>query len=92
MPYVTITCPECLRTFPQLAGSVIPVIQEATCTYCSAVIRYSVLEPTETGIGEAFLSEGRRAMSPTVGQRTGANRLESAYLSPLQTSNTAASS
>ena len=73
MPYVTITCPECLRTFPQLARSVIPVIQEATCTYCSAVIRYAVVEPTETGIGEAILAEGRPEMLTPVDQRPGAN-------------------
>jgi CheY-like chemotaxis protein len=44
-PYVTISCPECLRSFPQpLDGSSCP-IREANCTYCHCVIRYAVVEP-----------------------------------------------
>jgi len=67
--YVTITCPECLRTFPQLRESATPVIQEVACTYCATVIPYAVVQPTDAGIGEAILSEVRPEMSAHTGER-----------------------
>ena len=32
---VTITCSECLRTFPEASGATTAVIREASCIYCS---------------------------------------------------------
>jgi CheY-like chemotaxis protein len=47
VPYVTIVCPECLRSFPQPVGnSVCLIVREADCIYCRSSIRYVIVEPT----------------------------------------------
>jgi CheY-like chemotaxis protein len=43
--YVVITCPECLRTFPQLLGDAMQLIRETGCAHCSSLIHYAIVEP-----------------------------------------------
>ncbi len=45
--YVTITCPECLRTFPQVLGEAVCVIQESACVYCSSLIHYAIVQSAD---------------------------------------------
>jgi CheY-like chemotaxis protein len=45
--YVTIVCPECLRTFPQALGGSSRQIRDADCVYCRCFIRYAIVQPTE---------------------------------------------
>jgi CheY-like chemotaxis protein len=52
--YVTITCSECLRTFPQILSETLSVIQETTCVYCSTLIHYAILQPTDPASPQAF--------------------------------------
>jgi CheY-like chemotaxis protein len=46
-PYVSITCPECLRTFHQHVGGYLSLIREARCTYCQNPIYYAIVEPVD---------------------------------------------
>ncbi len=45
--YIIITCPECLRTFPQAVGEVSSLIHETHCVFCRYTIYYAVLLGTE---------------------------------------------
>jgi CheY-like chemotaxis protein len=45
--YITIACPECLRTFPGVIGSSICQIRETICIYCRMPIHYAIVEPVE---------------------------------------------
>jgi len=42
--YVTIACPECLRTFPQATGSPTGQMQETNCIHCRSSIHYAIVE------------------------------------------------
>jgi hypothetical protein len=60
---VTIACPECLRTFPQPLGGSICQMRETDCIYCSAPIRYALVEPVSLPPAQVFQrypAEGRR--------------------------------
>jgi CheY-like chemotaxis protein len=46
--YVIITCPECLRTFPQVLAEALYPIYETGCTHCSGLIRYAIVPPAPT--------------------------------------------
>jgi CheY-like chemotaxis protein len=54
--YVTISCPECLRTFPQVSGEAVGNIHihEATCIYCSSKIHFAIVQPTDPASPQAF--------------------------------------
>ena len=41
-PYVTIACPECMRTFPHALGGPISLINETNCVYCGVSIRCAI--------------------------------------------------
>ena len=41
--YVMITCPDCLRTFPQVLGDAVRPIREADCVHCSSLIHYAIV-------------------------------------------------
>ncbi len=47
-PCITISCPDCLRTFPQVAGSAVGNvhIHETECLYCASPIQYAIVEST----------------------------------------------
>jgi hypothetical protein len=41
-PYVTISCPECMRAFPQLLSNTQSGIEETCCSYCGVTIQYAI--------------------------------------------------
>jgi CheY-like chemotaxis protein len=45
--YVMITCPECLRVFPQVFGKKPSLIKETDCVHCSNLIHYAIVEPSD---------------------------------------------
>src|ERR1035437_9183926 len=42
--YITIACPECLRTFPQATGCSTCQIHDTICIYCRCSIHYAIVE------------------------------------------------
>jgi CheY-like chemotaxis protein len=52
--YVTITCPECMRTFPQVLDEDLYLIHESVCPNCSSPIHYAILQPTDPASPQAF--------------------------------------
>jgi CheY-like chemotaxis protein len=52
--YVTITCPECLRAFPQTLDEAICAVQETACVHCYSSIHYAIVQPTEPAAPQAF--------------------------------------
>jgi CheY-like chemotaxis protein len=52
--YVTISCPDCLRTFPQAHDEAISVIKETRCAHCFSVIHYGILQPTNPAGPQIF--------------------------------------
>ena len=45
--YVSITCPDCLRTFQQTVGGALSPIREAYCVHCGNTVYYSIVEPVD---------------------------------------------
>ncbi len=45
VPYVTIACPGCLRTFPQTLGSSFGLTCTTDCVYCHSSIHYAIVQP-----------------------------------------------
>lgn len=43
--YVVVTCPECLRTFPQILGEIDCPIRETSCIHCSNLVHYAIVQP-----------------------------------------------
>jgi CheY-like chemotaxis protein len=43
--YVMLTCPECLRTFPQISGIAPCPVHETCCTYCNSLFHYAIVQP-----------------------------------------------
>jgi CheY-like chemotaxis protein len=60
--YVTVTCPECLRTSPQAIEGTVPLIREMNCIHCGSSIQYAVVEPSDRMPPQAF----RRAASAAI--------------------------
>jgi CheY-like chemotaxis protein len=52
--YVMITCPECLRTFPQVLDDAICAIHETGCVYCSSLVHYAIVQPADPASPQAF--------------------------------------
>jgi CheY-like chemotaxis protein len=43
IPFIVITCPECLRSFPlSVSGDVIPEVQETECLFCPTTVKYII--------------------------------------------------
>src|SRR5581483_1289874 len=43
VPFIVVTCTECLRSFPLSAGEeTVPEVQETPCLFCQSVVRYIV--------------------------------------------------
>jgi len=51
---VTIVCPECFRTFPQVIEERHRLIHETACIYCATLIHYAILAPTDAASPQAF--------------------------------------
>jgi CheY-like chemotaxis protein len=45
--YATISCPECLRTFPHALNGSISSMRETDCIFCSSSIHFAVAESTD---------------------------------------------
>jgi CheY-like chemotaxis protein len=45
--YVTLSCPECLRTFPQVVEDDSRKILAAWCVYCYTLIDYAIVHPVQ---------------------------------------------
>jgi CheY-like chemotaxis protein len=45
--YVLVTCPECLRTFPQVLGEAGRPIRETSCVHCFSRIHYAIVQPAD---------------------------------------------
>jgi CheY-like chemotaxis protein len=52
--YVIITCPECLRTFPQVLSDNVAPVQETDCVYCFSSICYAVVQAADGTSPTAF--------------------------------------
>ena len=46
-PYVTIACPECLRSFSETIGGSLTLIRETRCAHCGDSIYYAIADPVE---------------------------------------------
>jgi CheY-like chemotaxis protein len=44
--YITITCPECLRTFPEALGTGY-LKHNTNCIYCRSAIHYAIVQPAD---------------------------------------------
>jgi len=52
--YIMISCPECLRTFPEVLGDADTLIHATNCTFCHSLIHYAILLPTNPAFPQAF--------------------------------------
>ncbi|MHB1938721.1 MAG: response regulator [Acidobacteriaceae bacterium] len=46
--YVTISCPECLRAFPQSLDEDLRAIHETDCAFCRATIHYAIVQSADS--------------------------------------------
>ncbi|MGA3132490.1 MAG: response regulator [Terracidiphilus sp.] len=46
-PYVSIICPDCLRSFHQHVDGSLSLVREALCAYCRNPIYYAIVEPVD---------------------------------------------
>jgi CheY-like chemotaxis protein len=51
--YVMISCPDCLRTFPQAIGEAGRAIREADCVHCSSLIHYAIVPAANAIVPQA---------------------------------------
>jgi CheY-like chemotaxis protein len=52
--YVMVTCPECLRAFPQVLGEAGRPIRETSCVHCFSLIHYAIVEPADAPSSRAL--------------------------------------
>lgn len=45
--FVTIACPDCFRTFPQVISGAASLILETSCIFCRSSIHYGIVEPLD---------------------------------------------
>jgi CheY-like chemotaxis protein len=45
--YIVLTCPECLRAFPQLSVEAPLPVHETNCIYCNSAFPYAIVQPAE---------------------------------------------
>lgn len=65
-PYVMVSCPECLRDFPQTLEDVHHLVYKVNCIYCRSFIEYSVVEPADRMPPQGY---HRGANAPIAAQR-----------------------
>jgi len=58
--HIAITCPECLRVFPQYLGEQNSFAEETRCLHCSSSVQFALVEPVletdRTGLSVAMAS------------------------------------
>jgi CheY-like chemotaxis protein len=52
--YIMLTCPECLRTFPQPSDKVFSPVHETDCIYCDHQFHYAIVETVDPSPRKAF--------------------------------------
>jgi CheY-like chemotaxis protein len=52
--YIMLTCPECLRTFPQAFHSAVSPVHETDCVYCDHVFHYAIVETIDASPRKAL--------------------------------------
>jgi len=52
--FITIACPDCLRTFPQVITGAADVISETCCIFCQSSIHYAVVEPLNPAFPQRY--------------------------------------
>jgi len=62
--FVTIDCPECLRTFTEPVDDSGQQIREVDCVHCGNPMYYSIVEPADWALAPVFLKHGSEAKSP----------------------------
>jgi len=67
-PYVTIACPECLRTFPQALGSSVSQVREVDCIYCLSRIHYAIVQPLDRAAVPVLQRNRAQEMPESIGQ------------------------
>lgn len=45
--YVMVTCPECLRVFPQVLGKNLSLINQTACVHCSSLMHYAIVQAVD---------------------------------------------
>lgn len=55
-PYITISCPECLRTFPQVSGAAVGNIHihQIECVFCATTIHFAIVQSTNPASPQVF--------------------------------------
>jgi CheY-like chemotaxis protein len=54
--YVMISCPDCLRAFPQGFSDSKMIIHEAGCIYCRTTIRFAVVQPLDPLTSQPYVA------------------------------------
>ena len=52
--FVTIACPDCFRTFPQMINGTTGVILDTSCVFCKTLIHYGIIEPLVAAFPQRF--------------------------------------
>ena len=52
--YVMISCPECLRAFPQVLGKSSSLIQQTGCAFCHSSIEYAIVQVADPVSSQVF--------------------------------------
>jgi CheY-like chemotaxis protein len=63
---VTLSCPECLRTFPQVLGKAVGNvnIHETACVYCSTLIHFAIVQTANPASPQSFQRKSVITPSP----------------------------
>ena len=66
---VVITCPECLRIFPQAIGKNVCSVDETHCLHCSSTVRFALVQTDlttdRTGLGQCTWASRPSTIPPT---------------------------
>ena len=66
--YVTISCPECLRSFSQPCGGSVSLIRETDCIFCHSFIHYGIVQSTDEAPAQANQRPNREAQPASLPQ------------------------
>ncbi|WP_213804441.1 response regulator [Granulicella sp. dw_53] len=70
--YVTIGCPDCLRTFPQTLSAKLLVVHETDCVFCHNRIHYAIVQSIDPRLPLAY----RQTSVPVVADSVGVPSVE----------------
>jgi CheY-like chemotaxis protein len=64
--YVAISCPECLRAFPEVCVDSRILINQTECVYCHTTIRYAVVEPLDPLTSQPYVPKRMPSRLPAI--------------------------